>query len=302
VASLNRSAGIIFGALFLLLISKFSPAFVLSEGPVVSESLTITIYLDGYVLVDHRLEIDQTYPSVNVTLLGETFEDMLIVDELNLPLNYTPFEGEAIIHSLDASHIRITYFTQDLTSKTGKYWTLSAEVPSETTVVLPEATSIISLNNIPELIETYNDQVSLLMPSGIIEITYIADYNLHQQTTINEIWLLAAISLPILASVGIAFWFLRRRRRPQPENLEDEVVIEKVFEKEKYLRPEEVQVIRFLGEKKGTAFEAELYEKLNLPRTTTWRLLKRLEKMEIVDIRKSRRQNVVSIRKKYMKK
>ena len=299
---MNKSAGIFLGALFLLLISQFFSAFVLSEGQAVSESLTITIYLDGYVLVDHRLELDQTYPSVNVTLLGETFEDMLVVDELNLPLNYTSFEREAIIHSLDASQIRITYFTQDLTSKTGKYWTLNAEVPSETTVVLPEATSIISLNNIPELIETYNDQVSLLMPSGVIEITYIADYNLHQQTSSNEVWLLAAISLPILASVGIAFWFLRRKRRPQPENLEDEVDVEKIFDREKYLRAEEIQVIRFLGEKKGKAFEAELYEKLNLPRTTTWRLLKRLEKMEIVDIRKSRRQNVVSIRKKYMKK
>jgi uncharacterized membrane protein len=302
VASLNKSAGAVLGALFLLLISQFSSTFVLSEEPAVSESLTITIYLDGYVLIDHRLELDQTYPSVNVTLLGETFEDMLVVDELNLPLNYTPFEGEAIIHSLDASQIRITYFTQDLTSKTGKYWTLSAEVPSETTVVLPELTSIISLNNIPELIETYNDQVSLLMPSGIIEITYIADYNLHQQTPSNETWLLAAISLPILALVGFAFWLMRRIRHTQPENLEDHVDIEKIFEREKYLRPEEIQVIHFLGEKNGTAFEAELYETLNLPRTTTWRLLKRLEKMEIVDIRKYRRQNVVSIRKKYMKK
>jgi uncharacterized membrane protein len=299
---LNKSAGIFLGALFLLMISQFFSTFVLSEEPAFSESLTITIYLDGYVLVDHRLELDQTYPSVKVTLLGETFEDMLVVDELNLPLKYTPFEGEAIIHSLDASQIRLTYFTQDLTSKTGKYWAFGAEVPSETTIVLPEATSIISLNNIPELIETYNDQVSLLMPSGIIEITYIADYNLHQQSPSNEIWLLAAISLPILASVGFAFWFLRRRRRSQPENLEDEVDIEKIFEREKYLRPEEIKVIRFLGEKKGTAFEAELYEKLDLPRTTTWRLLKRLKKMEIVDIKKSRRQNVVSIRRKYMKK
>jgi uncharacterized membrane protein len=102
--------------------------------------------------------------------------------------------------------------------------------------------------------------------------------------------------------VGFAFWFLRRKKHPQPENLEDEMDIEKIFEREKYLRPEEIQVIRFLGEKKGTAFEAELYEKLNLPRTTTWRLLKRLEKMEIVDIKKSRRQNVVSIRRKYLKK
>jgi uncharacterized membrane protein len=80
------------------------------------------------------------------------------------------------------------------------------------------------------------------------------------------------------------------------------VDVDKLFEREKHLRPEEVQVIHFLAEKHGTAFEAELYEKLNLPRTTTWRLLKRLEKMEIVDIRKSRRQNIVSVRKKYMKK
>jgi uncharacterized membrane protein len=68
------------------------------------------------------------------------------------------------------------------------------------------------------------------------------------------------------------------------------------------LRSEEVKVIRFLAEKHGTAFEAELYQTLNLPRTTTWRLLKRLEKMEIIDIRKSRRQNIVSVRRKYMKK
>ena len=93
----------------------------------------------------------------------------------------------------------------------------------------------------------------------------------------------------------------RKKTLPQPKETASEVDVDKLFEKEKYLRPEEVQVIRFLAEKHGTAFEAELYEKLNLPRTTTWRLLKRLEKMEIVNIRKSRRQNIVSVRKKYMK-
>jgi len=46
----------------------------------------------------------------------------------------------------------------------------------------------------------------------------------------------------------------------------------------------------------------KLYEALNLPRTTTWRMIKRLQSMEIVDVRKSRRQNIVSIRKKYLKK
>jgi uncharacterized membrane protein len=300
-----KRAGAILGTLLLLLAApQFSPTLVLANGPVTSESLTLTVYLDGFVLVNHELELNQTYPSINATLLGEAHEDILVVDEKSLPLDYSIATSEAIIYSLNATQIKISYFTPDLTSKTGKYWTLSTEVSISVRVILPEDASIISLNNVPELIESSNGQVSLVMPSGTIEITYIAEHSLHPQTQSYETWqLIAIVSFPIIASIAFALWFLRRKKPPpQPKEPTDEVDIDKLLEREKYLRPEEVQVIRFLAEKHGTAFEAELYEKLNLPRTTTWRLLKRLEKMEIVDIQKSRRQNIVAIRKKYMKK
>jgi len=299
-----KRAGAILGTLLLLLAApQFSPTLVLANGPVTSESLTLTVYLDGFVLINHELELNQTYPSVNVTLLGEAHEDLLVVDEKSLPLDYSVATGKAVIYSLNATQIKISYFTPDLTSKTGKYWTLSANVSTNARVILPEDTSIMSLNNVPELIESSNDQVSLIMPSGTIEITYIAEHSLYQQTQSYETWhLIAIVSFPIIASIALALWFLRRKKPPQPKELTDEVDVDKLLEREKYLRPEEVQVIRFLAEKHGTAFEAELYEKLDLPRTTTWHLLKRLEKMEIVDIQKSRRQNIVSIRKKYMKK
>jgi uncharacterized membrane protein len=142
------------------------------------------------------------------------------------------------------------------------------------------------------------------MPPGTIEIAYISEHGLYQETQNIETWQLIAIaSFPAIASIVFAIWFMRRKKTPpQPKEPVEEVDVDKLFEKEKHLRPEEVQVIHFLAEKHGTAFEAELYEKLNLPRTTTWRLLKRLEIMEIVDIRKSRRQNIVSVRRKYMKK
>jgi uncharacterized membrane protein len=289
--------------LLLLTASPFSSTLVLANGPIASESLTLTVYLDGFVLVNHELELNQTFPSVNITLLGEAFEELLIVDEQNFPLDYALIDGEAIIYSLGASQLKTAYFTPDLTSKTGKYWTLSTEVSTNATVLLPADTSIISLNNVPELIESSNDQVSLLMPAGTIEITYIAEHSLHQQTQSDETWqLILLVSFPIIASIIFALWFLKRKKQSPPEKVESEVDVDKLLEKEKHLRPEEVKVIRFLAEKNGTAFEAEIYEKLNLPRTSTWRLLKRLEKMAIVDIRKSRRQNIVSIRKKYMKK
>ncbi len=304
VAMIVKRAGAILGTLLLLLAApQFSPTLILANGPVSTESLTLTVYLDGFVLVNHELELNQTYPSINVTLLGEAYEDLLVVDEKSLPLDYSVAAGTAIIYSLNATQIKISYFTPNLTSKTGKYWTLSANVSTSTKVILPENASIISLNNVPELIEGSNGQVSLVMPSGTIEITYIAEHSLYQQTQSYELWrLIAIVSSPIIAITAFALWFLRRKKPPQPKELTDEVDVDKLFEREKHLRPEEVQVIRFLAEKHGTAFEAELYEKLNLPRTTTWRLLKRLEKMEIIDIQKSRRQNIVSIRKKYLKK
>ena len=292
------------GTLLLLLAAHFSFTLVSASSPIVSESLALTTYLDGFILVSHELTLDQTFPSVNVTLLGEAHENMLVVDEQNLPLEYAIVNGEAAIYSLNASQIQIFYSTPDLTSKKGKYWTLTAQVPTSTKVILPENASIISLNNVPELIESSNNQVTIVMPTGTIEITYITEHSFQQQTQDNTPWPLIAtvVSFPIIASIAFALWFRKRKTPTQPKETENEVDVDKLFEREKYLRPEEVQVIHFLAEKRGTAFEAELYEKLNLPRTTTWRLLKRLEKMEIVDIRKSRRQNIVSIRKKYIKK
>jgi len=294
----------ILGALLLLVASQLSLPLALANNPVTSEALTLTVYLDGFVLVNHELTVNQTFPIVNTTLLSESHEELLIFDDQNLPLDYTLTNSKALIHSLGASQIKISYFTSDLTSKTGKYWTLNAEVSINTTVTLPETASIISINHVPELIESSNGQVSLVMPSGIIEISYISDHGLYQQTQSVEAWqLIAIISFPIIAATAFVIWFMRRKKQPpQPKEHIKEVDVDKLFEREKQLRPEEVQAIHFLAEKHGTAFEAELYEKLNLPRTTTWRLLKRLEKMEIIDIRKSRRQNIVSVRKKYLKK
>ncbi len=302
----RKRARAILGALLLLAASQLSLS-ALASNPVTSETLTLTAYLDGFVLVNHELTVNQTFPSINAALLGETHEEMLVVDEQNLPLDYTITDNKAVVNSLGASKIKISYFTPDLTSKTGKYWTLYTEVSINTMVTLPEATSIISLNNVPEYIETSNNQVSLIMPSGIIEISYISEHSFNQKNQTIEPWqVIAAISFSTISAVALATWFIKRKKpqlqKTKPPAPSDEVDVDKLFEREKHLRPEEVQVVQFLAERHGTAFEAELYEKLNRPRTTTWRLLKRLEKMQIVDIHKSRRQNIVSIRKKYLKK
>jgi len=63
-------------------VSLISPA--LSQEYATWESLTLTVFSDGFVLVDYKLLVNQSSPTINVTLLGETFEDLIVVDENGL--------------------------------------------------------------------------------------------------------------------------------------------------------------------------------------------------------------------------
>lgn len=290
----------------LVFLSQAAISTAQHNGIIASETLTITVYLDGYVSTFYELMVNESYPAVNATLIGQSFENLLVEDEQHLPLDFSMSNGTVTVYSLGANIIRISYLSQDLTFKTGRLWTFRTETSTNITLILPEGASIISLSNVPDVIESLNSQVTLIMPPGQVEITYILEHGLTDQMLIqgtpwNYIVAVALLSAIIIAVASIG-WHLKRKKQPKQEQLKESIVdIEKLLEKEKDLRQEEVQVIRFLAEKNGTAFEAELYEKLMLPRTTTWRMLKRLEKMEIIDIRKSRRQNIVTVRKKYLK-
>ena len=63
-----------------------------------------------------------------------------------------------------------------------------------------------------------------------------------------------------------------------------------------HLRPEDQQVLKFLAEKEGAAFESEIRTKFQIPKTTIWRLVKRLEREELVEIRKAGGQNLIKLR------
>jgi hypothetical protein len=73
-------------------------------------------------------------------------------------------------------------------------------------------------------------------------------------------------------------------------------IVTKIIEEKPHLRPEDQQVLRFLAEKEGAAFESEIRSKFKLPKTTIWRLVKRLEREEIIEIRKAGGQNLIKLR------
>jgi uncharacterized membrane protein len=110
----------------------------------------------------------------------------------------------------------------------------------------------------------------------------------------------------VIEEVGIA------RKTPEPQDkanaslypLEDKSidrvtlsqVILKMKSERPYLRNEDKNLLDFLGEKQGSAFESEIRNKFILPRTSLWRLIKRLEREELVEVRKIGGQNLIKLR------
>lgn len=72
-------------------------------------------------------------------------------------------------------------------------------------------------------------------------------------------------------------------------------IVLRILEERAHLRPEDQQVLKYLAEKEGSAFESEIRIRFQLPKTTIWRLVKRLEREELVEIRKAGGQNLIKL-------
>lgn len=375
--------------------------------------------------IEYGVNVDQTYPSVNITLFGDVIENLLVVDGLGLLLDHSFINGSLSVYSLGAEQVLLTYLTQDLTEKVGRYWTLSLNASIDSLITLPIEGHIVSLNKVPEVIDSSGSQIQLVMSGGLIEVTYaigvvgtkeyaqivlneaertvmqikglginitsaeiklqeaqqLFDFENYGQAEslgyearslaiqinqtasqaiteigsaekaiteaegegrtigLNEARSLLdqadtayfigdyeqALSLAIQAkekaddaSSGFPFYqvvgvfvavlsgsiilFYRLRGKTESASLDitaEKVDVEKIF-KRFDLREEEKQAIKLLAERGGKVFEAEIYEELGLPRTSTWRMVRRLAGMGIVEVRKFREQNLVCVRKRYI--
>jgi uncharacterized membrane protein len=272
-----------------------------------SQTLTLTAYLDGFVQVKQDAELSQSTISFNVSLLGENRQNLLVTDEKNLPVDYSLNGNTAMVFSVGAPKITVSYLTQDLTSKIGEYWTLKISYPQSQLIQLPKNALIISVNTAPTSIQNQGEYLTITMPAGETEITYTTEHQTSQANpalSLGSYTLAAIISVSALTPVAIYSVKLLNKKKAKTRKTEEhtyEVDVDKILSRHRELRHDEIQVVQFLASRHGKAFEAELFELLHLPRTTTWRLIKRLQAMEIVDIKKSRRQNIVLIREKYLK-
>ena len=152
-----------------------------------------------------------------------------------------------------------------------------------------------------DVAEQLLSQAATAFGAGDYESAY--DYALQSQiTALNAekpqniyVYALAAIVLA-LGAAAYTRLFKRQGERPKPSL---EVDLEAIYRDHPTLRMDDREVIRYIAESGGELFSNEIRERFDIPRTSAWRMLRRLEGLDILEERKVGGQSLVSIHDRY---
>jgi uncharacterized membrane protein len=266
--------------------------------------LTATIYADGYVWIEYEVEANPLLPSINLALFGGRFEDLIVTSGDGLILDYNVTQNGLEVDTLGLADIKISYFTQDLTNKTGRLWTFTIDAPVDITVKLPKELTVVGLNKAPLSISSEGETLTIVFERGVLILNYIVTPTKPTTTQQSEVgwwgWLSYAVFAAGVVFVGGAVTWITLRRRRLAAKLyvkEKRVIdVEKILASKPDLRPDDKEVLRFLAEAGGEAFEAELRSRFNLPKTSMWRMVRRLQREGLVGVKKVGGQNLVYMR------
>jgi len=289
-----------------------SPALVLAQEAVKSVA---TVYRDGWVHVKVEAAVDPTEPSATLQLLSSSINNVLVTDEGGGPLAYDVRGANITVYTLGVSKVVLEYDTVALTSMTAGVWTISFTSPYPLTLVLPENATIMYFNAPPSSIKSEGagggSRLVLELSPGSWEISYVLEAPIispppspappttppqggaqpPQQPSPPILLpnaLMLAVGAMVVAAVALSL-FLLKRRGGVARVVSSATCLGALDEGE-------AKVVELLRLKGGGALEAEIREALGLPKTTAWRLVRRLERKGLVVVRKVGNQNVVELR------
>jgi uncharacterized membrane protein len=251
--------------------STYGDAFFIQEA-------TLTVYRDGVIHVKIVALVNETEALITIPLLSSRSSGLLVLDEAGDLLDYEVEGKNATIYSLGATKVTLEYYADDLTSKEAGLWTITLSAPFDLSVVLPENATIMYLSAVPSAITVEGDLIRLDLYPGDWEISYELPAQpppsspppSQPSSAAGSSAYYYVLAVAIISIIAASMLLLVRRR----SRIKD-------------LRNEEVEVLRFLKERGGRVLESELRERFpDIPRTSMWRLIRRLEKQGIVRVRK----------------
>ncbi len=242
------------------------------------------VYLSG-----NPVAIESEGNQLVLTLFPDQWEISYIFP-LIPPANFQISNLEVTPHEVEAGEeVTVSVRIANVGGQTGSYTLqlLINQTTEETkTLTLEEGTSTTTkFKIIKQTPGTYNIEIDGLVDKFTVRTK---SSNGDSSSNMFPIEYLAA-ALVAVAVIFAAVFFLVRKRGPN---------VEKIFKMNPRLNKEEKDVIQFLAENEGKAFESQIRERFpGIPRTSLWRLVKRLEKLEIIRVKKIGLENQVELKK-----
>ena len=298
-------------AAFVLILLAMSVPLQHSFGS--TRTLDFFLFPDGSTHVTYSLDSDPLLPDTEVSLYGDSLENLVAEDENGFLLSTQSEKNILQVETLGSSNILINYDTYSLISKDGKIWSFEIDSPVEFNVVMPENSVIVGMSTFPIDMNVDSDRTKIFLPSGPAEITYflaVAESSQvlpPEETPVTEgddnsiMYVAGGAAVAIAAIAAIA---IKMKNKPKQNVLasQNAVIAEKnePFSIEKVLempdlREDDKEIIKFIHENGGSALESDLRKKFLLPRTTMWRAVKRLERHELIEITKKDQQNLIKL-------
>ncbi|MCH8324732.1 MAG: MarR family transcriptional regulator [Thaumarchaeota archaeon] len=272
-----------------------------------TKSMDLIIYSDGSTHISSEIEVDSLEVNFALSLFGNEIDNFVAIGENDVLLSAEIVNDTATVGTFGSSTISINYDIHDLVSKEGRIWTFTLDAPADYTLLMPENSVIVGMSALPLNMEIVDEKTRLVLPNGLSEINYVFGTSTMfppTPTPENEFDSTLIIIGGAVAAAGTIGAVLLKRSQKKPERIATTTMIETgkpvepetIFNLRPDLREDDKELINFIFNNGGQAFESELRKKFLQPRTTMWRAVKRLERQGIIEIVKKDLQNLVKLR------
>jgi len=272
-----------------------------------TKSMDLIIYSDGSTHISSEIEVDSLEVNFALSLFGNQIDNFVAIGENDVLLSAEIANDTATVGTFGSSTISINYDIHDLVSKEGRIWTFTLDAPADYTLLMPENSVIVGMSALPLNMEIVDEKTRLVLPNGLSEINYVFGTSTMfppTPTPENEFDSTLIIIGGAVAAAGTIGAVLLKRSQKKPERIATTTMIETgkpvepetIFNLRPDLREDDKELINFIFNNGGQAFESELRKKFLQPRTTMWRAVKRLERQGIIEIVKKDLQNLVKLR------
>jgi len=296
-------AGIIIVALTMPIQTSFSS----------TRTLDLIIQSDGSTHITSEIDVDSLASDFELSLFGSSVDNFVAFELISGSLlSGDIIDDKVIVDTLGSSSIVVDYDIHDLISKEGRIWTFSFDSPSNYSLLMPENSVIVGMSVLPNNMEQIDEQTKLELFSGPTQIDYIYGITPELPTTNQPEYTLDFMTAgliigPIIAaSIGAAILIKKKQSKSssqvyvvessEKQSESKSLDTDTIFNLRPAMREDDKEIVKFISENGGQVFESDLRKKFLQPRTTMWRAVKRLERLDIVEIYKKDLQNMVKLR------